>query len=93
MLQHRFEFWMVKVDCFANAVQTQDIRLAVKGAKHDRDSAVLLNVSLCLDAGSAEIKIRNRIVTEKHKRIQTFGRDVNVPGRVERSRGNKKHLL
>lgn len=75
------------------AMQPQNLRGTLKGAKHDEDASVFLHVSDCFDAAADEVHIRDRARPQNPKRVESFRRQVDVPLRTQRSRRHEKHVL
>jgi hypothetical protein len=69
--------------------------VALKGAEHEDNPAIvfLAQVSDGLDSTAVEINISDRSWPQDAECVEAFGRQVHVSAGIERSGGDKKHVL
>jgi len=80
-------------DRFAAAVETENAGIAIEGAEHDNDPAVLAKVGDGFRATAGVFLVGDFHGAENAEGIASFGREVDVAGGGERRAGNEEDAL
>jgi len=92
-IRKRSKFGLVRFDNPPMSIQPKNVWRSLKGAEHQGDPSILLQVSDGLHAAPVEIQVSNSSRPQNAKSVQPFRREVDMTTGIQRSRSDKKYML
>ena len=77
----------------ARAVEANDLRRSLEGTEEERDPPVVAQVRDGLDAAAGEVEVGDRGRIENAERVESLGRDVDVPVAASGSGADEEDML